>query len=133
MNLKRFGMVVAMALVGAGCTEHVMVPQLVRSYRTDWPQAVGPDGRALASSVTVLVANEPYLRDQCANSVPTGGAPLDGAGHLARFGCTRIAPGDRPEIVVPDSNEQAAVTHQLEHLRGRWCHDAQGDPVPCAR
>lgn len=134
MRVKRFGFVVALAaLVAAGCPQRVMVPQLVRSYRTDWPQAVGPDGKGLVPSVTVLVANEPYLRDQCVNQIRVGGQPLHSGEQLDRVGCVRISPGDRSEIVVPDTNEQAAVAHQLDHLKGLWCHDPQGNPVACTR
>ncbi len=132
MRLKRVGIVLSLMLL-AGCPQHVMVPQLVRSYATDRPQAVGPDGKALATTVTVLVANETYLRDQCVNQVRMGGQPLHGGALLEKVGCVRISPGDRPEIVVPDTNEQAAVAHQLEHLKGKWCHDAKGEPADCPR
>ena len=133
MRRKDVGFLVALALVAAGCTQHVMVPQLVHSYRTDWPRAVGPDGKALAASVTVLVANEPYLRDLCTTQVRIGGAALDGGAHLDRLGCVRLSPGDRAEIVVPETNEQAAVAHQLDHLTGLWCHDPQGGAIACSR
>jgi len=132
MRMKRMALVVVAALL-AGCPQHVMVPQLVRSYTTERPQAVGPEGKALVPTATVLVANAPYLQHQCANQVRAGGQPLHAGPSLERYGCVRIAPGDRPEIVVPDTNEQAAVAHELEHLRGRWCHDAQGNPADCPR
>ena len=133
MRGKCVGFMIALTVAAAGCTQHVMVPQLVRSYRTDWPQAVGPDGKPLVPSVTVLVANEPYLRDQCANQVQAGGGPLHSGAQVDRFGCVRISAGDRPEIVVPDTNEQAAVAHQLDHLKGLWCHDPQGNATACTR
>ena len=132
MWLKRMALVVLAALL-AGCPQHVMVPQLVRSSTVDRPQAVGPDGKALAPTVVVLVANAPYLQDQCANQERVGGQPLHAGPSLERYGCVRISPGDRPEIVVPDTNEQPAVAHGLEHLQGRWCHDAQGNPAGCPR
>jgi len=44
-----------------------------------------------------------------------------------------VAAGDRAEIIVPDTAEQAALDHELEHLKGRWCHDAQGNPAACPR
>ncbi|HEY7675819.1 MAG TPA: hypothetical protein VIG69_02015 [Candidatus Methylomirabilis sp.] len=131
--MKWIGIVAGMALVVAGCAQHVMVPQLVRSYVIDRPQSVGPDGRPLASQAVVMVANEPYLRDQCANQVRVGGAPLHAGPVLDRVGCVRLAPGDRAEIIVPDTTEQAALDHELEHLKGRWCHDAQGGPTACPR
>jgi hypothetical protein len=131
MNRKWTLLLAALAL--AGCPQHVMVPQLVRSYTMDWPGGTGPEGQALSSNVIVLVANEPYLMDQCASQVRAGTEPLHGGAHLTQSGCVRIAQGNRAEIVVPDGNEQAAVTHQLEHLKGRWCHDAQNNPAPCPR
>ena len=127
------GLVVAAALAVAGCVQHVMVPQLVRSYVMDRPQSVGPDGGALASQVSVMVANEPYLRDQCANQVRVGGGPLHAGPVLDSVGCIRLAPGERAEIIVPVGREQAALDHELDHLKGRWCHDAQGNPVECPR
>jgi len=123
----------AVALAATGCTPHVMVPQLVRSYVMDRAQTVGPDGRALASTIVVMVANEPYLRDQCANQVRVGGGPLHAGPVLDRVGCIRLAPGDRPEIILPDTGEQAALDHELDHLKGRWCHDAQGNTAACPR
>ncbi len=123
----------ALALAAGGCTQHVMVPQLVRSYVLDRPQVVGPDGRDLAARVVVMVANEPYLRDQCANQVRVGGEPLHAGPVLDAVGCIRLAPGDRSEVIVPSAGEQAALDHELDHLRGRWCHDAQGNPAACPR
>lgn len=127
------GLVVAVALAAGGCAQHVMVPQLVRSYVMERAEAVGPDGRPLAAPAVVMVANEPYLRDQCANQVRVGGAPLHAGPALDRVGCIRVAPGDRAEIIVPDTAEQTALDHELEHLKGRWCHDAQGSPAACPR
>ena len=123
----------AVALAVGGCVQRVMVPQLVRSYAIDRTQAVGPDGRDLASRVVVMVANEPYLRDQCANQVRMGGEPLHAGPVLDRVGCIRLAPGDRLEVIVPSAGEQAALDHELDHLKGRWCHDAQGNPAGCSR
>ena len=126
--------VLAAAAVGAwGCVPSEVMPQLVRSYAVDWPNGVGPDGKALSPQVLVLVANAPYLRDQCANQLGVGGTPLHAGESLAALGCIRISPEGRAEIVVPDTNEQSAVAHQLEHLRGRWCHGPQDAPVPCPR
>ncbi len=124
---------VIVALAGGGCAQHVMVPQLERSYVLDRPQGVGPDGGGLAAQVVVMVANEPYLRDQCANQVRVGGQPLHVDPLLDAVGCIRLAPGDRPEVIVPSRGERAALDHELEHLRGRWCHDAQGNPAACPR
>ena len=129
---RRIALALGIAL-SAGCVQHVMVPQLVRSYMVDWSRGVGPDGKALAPQVMVLVSNEPYLHDQCAAQVRVAGAPLHSGPPLATMGCVRISPQGRPEIVVPDTNEQAAITHQLEHLRGKWCHDAQRIPIECPR
>jgi hypothetical protein len=123
----------AAAMAVGGCTQHVMVPQLVRSYVMERTDAVGPDGKPLAATAVVMVANEPYLRDQCVNQVRVGGAPLHAGPVLDRVGCVRLAPGDRAEIVVPDTAEQAALDHELEHLKGRWCHDAQGNAAVCPR
>lgn len=130
---KWSGCVLALGLALGGCPQHVMVPQLVRSYGIDRPRMVGPDGRSLPSRVIVIVANEPYLRDQCANQLQLGGGPLHAGPLLDRVGCVRLGPGDRPEVIVPDTGEQAALDHELEHLGGRWCHDAQGDPAQCPR
>ncbi len=127
------GFVAAVALAAGGCAQHVMVPQLVRSYVMERAQAVAPDGRGLSPQVTVMVANEPYLRDLCANQVRMGGQPLHAGPVLDRLGCIRLAPGDRAEIIVPDAGEQAALDHELDHLRGRWCHDAQGNAAECPR
>ncbi len=122
---------VVAAMAAGGCVQEVVVPQLVRSYVIDRLQAVGPDGRPLATQALVMVANTPYLREQCAGQVRVGGVPLHAEPLLDQVGCIRVAPGDRAEIIVPDGAEQAALSHELAHLRGAWCHDAQGNPAAC--
>ena len=133
MQVRRMALVLGTALLG-GCPQHVMVPQLVRSYAVDAPQAVGPDGKTLPySQAIVLVANAAHLQEQCANQVRVGGQPMYTGAQMEQFGCVRIAPGGQADIVVPDTNEQAAVARQLEHLRGKWCRDAQGNWSACPR
>jgi hypothetical protein len=110
-----------------------MAPQLVRSYTIEVPQAVGPDGQRLSSQVVVMVANAPYLQDQCAHQVRVGGQPMATGAQLEKFGCIRLGAGGQADFVVPDTNEQAAVAQQRDHLQGKWCRDAQGNPIACPR
>lgn len=131
--MKRIAFLVVVAVLAAGCVQHVTMPQLVRSYTMDWPDAVGPDGKALASWGTILVANEPYLQDLCGSRARPADQPGPGGPPVSQMGCVRIWHGDRAEIVVPETNEQTALAHHLERLKGRWCYDGQGNPVQCRR